>query len=235
MKLFSLAAGVAALALTAQASFAADAPVRVAKAPAAVAAPMFNWSGFYWGGQIGYMWGDNDYLNLNGQPLIEFDVDGVLLGLHIGGNVQSGVWVGGWEIDANWSNADGNDGGAFGLVDTLRVRGEGSARLRGGLAQNNWLAYLTGGWAWASVRHSRPGERFTDTLSGWTVGAGISHAPQPNFIWTLEYRYSDYGSTTGDVGDTVRDDLTSHQVTLRASWKFATGKTPAAAPVVTKY
>jgi hypothetical protein len=61
-------------------------------------------------------------------------------------------------------------------------------------------------------------------------------ASTPNFIWSLEYRYSDYGDVEGrPINDLVRDELTEHQVTVRASWKFATGKAPAAAPLVTKY
>ena len=63
MKKFTLAA-VAALAVTAAPAFAADMPARapVVKAPPPAVA-LFNWSGFYFGGQLGWLWGDNDYIN----------------------------------------------------------------------------------------------------------------------------------------------------------------------------
>jgi outer membrane immunogenic protein len=220
MKKTILLSTVAALALGANAALAADMPAKAPIAKAPPAAALFNWSGFYFGGQLGWLWGDNDYINVSTGSPAPFDVDGLLAGGHVGFNLQNGSWVYGLEADGNWSNADGNDGGAGGTVDTLRLRAEGSVRGRLGFAQNNVLYYATGGWAWANVRHSRPGVAFTDTLNGWTAGAGIAVAATPNLIWALEYRYSDYGKTTGVVGDTVRDDLKSHQVTGRVSWKM---------------
>ena len=184
-------AGLFALAMAAQPAAAADMPSRVMKAPAMVAAPLFNWSGFYWGGQVGYLWGESNFVSEG--TSFPYDIDGALAGLHIGSNWQSGPWVLGWEADANWSGADGDDGRAGGLLDSTDVRAEGSVRARAGYAHNNWLAYLTGGWAWADVKQSRSGSGdFRDTLSGWTVGGGVAVAPAPNFMWALEYRYSEY-------------------------------------------
>jgi outer membrane immunogenic protein len=235
MKLTHLAS-VCATALVAFVSplHAADMPARVAKAPAMVAAPIFDWSGFYVGAQAGYLWGESNFVS-DGDAF-PFDIRGGLAGLHIGGQWQNGLWVLGWEADGNWSGADGDDGGAGGLLDALEIRAEGSVRARLGYASNNWLVYLTGGWAWANIEHDRATiGNFTDTLSGWTVGAGLAVAPAPNFFWTLEYRYSDYGSTSGQPGtDLLELDPRAHQVTVRASWKFATGKAPVAAPIVTK-
>jgi outer membrane immunogenic protein len=228
-------AGALALSLASHSALAADMPVPVTKAPAMVAAPMFDWSGFYVGAQAGYLWGDSDFVS-DGTPF-PYDINGALAGLHIGGQWQSGQWVVGWEADGNWSGADGDDGGAGGLVDSTDIRAEGSVRARAGYAVNNWLAYVTGGWAWANLRQNREGiGSFNDTLSGWTVGAGVAVAPAPNFFWTLEYRYSDYGSTSGIPGvDLLELEPTAHQVTVRASWKFASGKSPVAYPVATKY
>jgi len=214
---------VAALALGTSAALAADMPTQapvVTKAPPAVA--LFNWSGLYWGGQLGYMWGDNDFVNESTGLAAPFDVDGVLAGGHIGVNWQNGPWVYGLEADVNWSNADGDDGGAGGVVDAVELETEGSVRARLGVANNNVLYYVTGGWAWANAEHSDSvGNSFSDTLHGWTVGGGVSVASTPNLIWTLEYRYSDYGSFDGVLGaDVVSDELTSHQVTARVSWKM---------------
>jgi outer membrane immunogenic protein len=229
-------AGAVALAFSAHSALAADMPTRVAKAAPAYVAPMFDWSGFYVGAQAGYSWGDNDYRNLSTGDHHPFDVNGAIAGGHIGAQWQSGSWVLGLEADANWSGAEGDDGGSGGIRDTLDVRWAGSGRLRSGFAFNSSMIYVTGGWAWANVEHSRPGGSFSDTMHGWTVGVGVSVASTPNFIWSLEYRYSDYGDVEGrPINDLVRDELTEHQVTVRASWKFATGKAPAAAPLVTKY
>lgn len=215
---------VAALTFAAGAAVAADMPARapVTKAPPPAVA-LFNWSGFYVGLQAGYLWGDNDHFNLTTGVASPFDVDGALAGGHIGVNLQNGAWVYGIEADANWSNAEGSGGPdpVISVIDTVRLRSEGSVRGRLGFAVNNVLYYATGGWAWANIRHSdSAGFAFKDTLHGWTAGAGINVAATPNLIWGLEYRYSDYGSTTGTAFDTVRDDLKGHQVTGRVSVKM---------------
>ena len=100
----ALLGAVAAVAL-AQAASAADLPVKAPPAPI-VAAP-YNWSGFYLGGQFGYLWG-RTRVEENG-VLTEPDAktNGAIGGLLAGYNWQTGPYVFGLEADASWSNAHG--------------------------------------------------------------------------------------------------------------------------------
>ena len=71
----------------------------------------------------------------------------------------------------------------------------GSLRGRIGYASGHWLAYATGGLAWA-------GERFVNTPTigseekelnvrlGWAAGAGVEYAFAPHWSLRLEYLYS---------------------------------------------
>ena len=234
--------GLCALAMAAQPAVAADMPARIAKAPAMVAAPLFNWSGFYWGGQAGYLWGDAD-LRVNSS--VDYNVDGFLGGLHAGFNWHAGSLVWGFETDINWSGADGDDGAFGGDRDETEIRWTGSSRLRVGIPANNWLFYATGGLAYADIRQNIVNDNESDSTTrlGWTVGAGAEIAYAPNATARIEYRYTDYGDMNFDypTNNDRRLDLTTHQVMVGLSWKFASGKmpvgkAPAAAPaVVTKY
>ncbi len=54
----TIAAAASVLRAGSLGAFAADMPVRYAKAPAAAA--VYNWTGFYVGGNVGYGWGRSD-------------------------------------------------------------------------------------------------------------------------------------------------------------------------------
>jgi outer membrane immunogenic protein len=113
------AAGLVALAGLPAA--AADLPVR---APIMKAPPVevWNWTGFYIGGNGGYSWGrsetDVEYFNpVTGLPIvppvgsitsIDFDLNGWVAGGQAGYNWQSGNWVFGIEADFQWSGQDGD-------------------------------------------------------------------------------------------------------------------------------
>jgi opacity protein-like surface antigen len=92
----------------------------------------------------------------------------------------------------------------------------GSARARLGYAWGPVLPYITGGVAFADVKlrssfgpsipagsvNALPavGASFSDTLVGWTAGAGLEYSLNPNWGLGAEYRYADYGSTSGGLG-----------------------------------
>ena len=90
----------------AQAALAADMP---AKLP--VAAPVYNWTGFYIGGNIGYGWGksDNDFADaVTGFATVPMgsdttNVNGVIGGLQAGYNWQTDSFVFGLETDVQMS------------------------------------------------------------------------------------------------------------------------------------
>jgi opacity protein-like surface antigen len=114
-------AAVAALGISVSAQ-AADQPV---KGPVYKAAPAYNWSGWYWGGQIGGIWGDVDQDNISAGNFTSYNMSGVIGGLHIGRNWQFGnPWLFGIEADVNLTSLKGDDGGFGGLVDELKGRAE---------------------------------------------------------------------------------------------------------------
>lgn len=106
-----LLTGAALSIVFAQGTFAADLPI---KAPIYTAqpAPLYNWGGFYAGGNIGYSWGQSDVTidNLTfggfgaGGGSENLRPKGIIGGLQAGYNWQSSRnWVWGLETDFQWS------------------------------------------------------------------------------------------------------------------------------------
>lgn len=170
MKKFLLS-GVAIAALFAAApASAADMPVRAPQYKAAPLAPVFNWTGFYVGGHVGYGWADSGV----------GDVDGFLGGLQLGYNWQfSRNWVFGLETDI--SGTDMNNATPA-HIDYL-----GTVRARLGYTWDRVMIYGTGGLAYA--RGAVAGVHDSDT--GWAAGAGIEWAFAPNWSAKVEYVYAD--------------------------------------------
>jgi outer membrane immunogenic protein len=117
MRSFKL--GVFALAAVALATpvLAADLPVKAAP----IVAPVYNWSGWYVGANVGYSWGrsntDVAFLTNPGGVIIPppagsitsagFDMDGWVAGGQLGVNWQSGQWLLGLEADIQWTGQKG--------------------------------------------------------------------------------------------------------------------------------
>lgn len=220
-----LSVSVAILALGSAPVLAADMPARppVAKAPVVAPAPLFNWSGFYYGINAGYAWGTSSHVG-GGANSGDFDADGWLLGGTIGANWQNGPWVFGVEGDLAWANADGRGGSAAacGIACSTELNWFGTARVRAGYAVDTYLFYVTGGAAFADVDASQPGGGGGDTRIGWTVGGGVEAAISPNWTAKLEYLYADLGDkNTYSVGATPFNvDYRSHIVRVGLNYKF---------------
>jgi outer membrane immunogenic protein len=179
-----LLAGVAIAGLmTAGAASAADLPSRqMAPAPAPMfsAVPVFTWTGFYLGAQLGYAWGNNDNnfalpgayrLDAAGN-LVPFndglnrgESDGFLAGVHAGYNLQLGGFVVGVEGDVEGVFGDDDDNDPFGGVVIRDVNGnivsyafgphtldwQASLRARLGVTFDRLLIYGTGGFAFGGA------------------------------------------------------------------------------------
>jgi opacity protein-like surface antigen len=86
----------------------------------------------------------------------------------------------------------------------------GSVRAKLGYAWGAWLPYVTGGLAFADTTVSTnfiatngfPASTASHStmMTGWTAGAGLEYALNQSWSVGAEYRYSDYGSTTGSLG-----------------------------------
>lgn len=174
-------AAFAALCLTLPAT-AADMPARYAKAPAVVASPAYNWSGFYVGVHAGYTFGEDQGVVTTGQAagnianvvggarpgLVSIDRDGFIGGGQIGYNWQSSPnLVFGLEADISYvDNRRNINVGTLSLPtavppnvplnNTFRSGMEyfGTVRGRIGYAWDRTMVYATGGLAYAEVRNS---------------------------------------------------------------------------------
>ena len=219
MKKFLIAtAGLVILAAPALGADMAARPMYSKPAPAPVLA-VFSWTGFYIGGQVGYSWRDDanterfvatglaDGWRADSRPT------GVVGGGHVGYNWQTGAFVLGVEGDIEGSGVRGTgfyrlNGGAA-ILDNVTERTDWQASLRGraGFAVNNWLFYGTGGAAFANLRHTYTSVvggngslAFTNSRTGWTAGGGIEYGFTPNWSTRVEYRYTDFGTITNNVG-----------------------------------
>ena len=163
---------------------------------------VFDWTGFYIGAHAGFGRGSSSAVLTD--PAITASsgsFGGVIGGVQAGYNVQlsSGIVLGA-EADITFPNYLASNSIAA-LLATPRsevveqLDYAGSLRGRIGYASGHWLAYATGGLAWA-------GERFVNTPAigseekelnvrlGWAAGAGVEYAFAPHWSLRLEYLYS---------------------------------------------
>lgn len=211
-------------------AMAADAVV-IESPPEVIIAPVFNWTGGYIGGQVGYLWGDGDYLDVVpnvGTP----EPDGWLGGVYVGYNYQfTNNVVLGVDADFAWTGADDTvtlfSGGLQSASLDSDLDWTGAARVRLGYAVDRFLPYIAGGVAFGKLSHSAydGGGLLVgtddDTNVGWTLGAGLEYAFTDNLIGRAEYRYTDFGDfdfNIDGIGSTT--DLTSNDVRFGLAWKF---------------
>jgi outer membrane immunogenic protein len=176
-KIVALAAAIAALASVNSAN-AADMPT---KAPVYKAAPMamYNWGGWYVGGNVGYGWGTNSdpnvtffdgsgigvaaYFAAGGNVMPSVQQKGVIGGLQLGYNwMLSPTWLVGLVTDFQGSGMKGSATNSFTCAvcsaslqsNSVQTDWFGTVRGKLGYAQNNWLLYATGGLAYGQVKSS---------------------------------------------------------------------------------
>ncbi|WP_147156543.1 carbohydrate porin [Reyranella soli] len=167
-------------------------------------------SGFYFGGHMGYLFG-------NGTATLA-DPIGIQSagGTTPYGTLYGGVHAGyeqhfasrlmlGLELDMSFPNYSD-----LANVLSYRATGTGTAneqleylaslRGRAGYDMGSWTPFVTGGIAWASTRYSR-----TDLTTGnedaspgnirvgWTVGGGLDYRLDPRWTTRFEYLYTNLG------------------------------------------
>jgi high affinity Mn2+ porin len=169
-------------------------PVKAPPIPA-----VYDWSGFYAGGRVGYAWGNSNWTastpaaaNVSGsldlfQPLDVFkDTGSFSQGLQAGYNymLPNRIVVGA-EADVTFPGVPNNAGVSIGGISNLTsptlgavtfsetVLTSGTVRGRIGYASGSWLFYATGGLTWTYDRQ---------TLTQFAIGA----SEQP-FLWRLGF------------------------------------------------
>jgi len=234
MKKLLLSVSVSLLASTA---FAADAVVE----EVTIIDSAYNWSGVYIGVQAGYGWGDNEYgfadPLLISPASVNFDSDGFVGGLTVGANWQNGAFVFGVEGDVSYSDVDGSvlvnsaPCGDEGCTSDLEWFGTGRARV--GYAIDNFLPYITGGFAVGRIEGTADTGAcavpvsgtcaFDDTEWGWTAGLGVEWGITQQISLKAEYLHIDFGTpdfSNSPGGFAVVNDLTIDTVRIGLNYRF---------------
>lgn len=220
--------GLLGAAMFSGAAAAADMGRPVYKAPpAGVMAPtVYDWTGFYVGGHVGYGWSTRNWNDSSGLFNVSHDADGFLGGGQVGFNYQIGQFVLGVEGDMSWSGISGSSNvGAVGFntdVDwTATLTG------RAGIAFDRWLVYGKGGVAWAADKYSTnfysiPTIELSQTRTGWTAGAGVEYAFAQQWTAKLEYNYMDFGTDRVSFAPGWATDIDQkiHTVKFGINYKF---------------
>jgi len=234
MKKFLL--GTAALLAMGASASAADLAARpYTKAPAYVASPIYNWTGFYIGGHVGGAFAGNNAITGTDNS------DGRFLG-----GIQGGYdyqfapnWVLGIEANYSWTGSSNNNGVVNGYAYNSDLKGLGSVTGRLGYTWGPALLYVKGGYAYADLNQSIVGPTVVVLdvkKNGYTVGAGLEYLFTQNWSGKIEYQYYDFGNTTvvsglgafGLNGTSYKND--EHTVKAGLNYRFNWG-----GPVVAKY
>jgi outer membrane immunogenic protein len=238
MKSLLIACSILAFGVTS--AVAADLAPQSVEPVVPVALP-FSWTGFYVGAQAGYAWGDSkaSYPIAGPAGFLDLDPDGGFGGVYAGYNYEfSNGLVVGLEGDVNYGSVTGKDiyhvvGGGVLAGDNGKGKLSwfGSARARIGYAWDRFLPYIAGGVAVGDYKNtlfagtnSTFNGSYSNTQTGWTVGAGLEYAVTDNIIARIEYRYTDYGSESDTAATQPLSihttDLKTNDVRIGVSYKF---------------
>ena len=210
MSVRTLIASAAILALGTAAAAAADLPVKAAPPPVV---PVFSWTGFYVGANVGGAWTRNNWTD--SAFLANFNnSNGVFIaGGQIGGNYQIGSFVLGAEWDFDWAANHNGAGVVIPAVGTIVVTNNNrwitTVAARFGYAFDHGLLYgkAGGGWVGANnltVTNVTTGVSLTcgnftncgNNNGGWLLGAGAEWEFVPNWSVKVEYDYLGLGNRT---------------------------------------
>jgi high affinity Mn2+ porin len=171
---------------------------------------IFDWTGLYIGGHTGFSRGSSSAVLSDPAATATRNVfDGVIGGVQAGYNyrLRSGLLLG-VEGDITFPNYLTSNS----VVSSLATAGSAVteqwdyvATLRGrvGYTAGPWLAYATGGVAFAGERFlNSPAngldEKKLNTRLGWAAGGGVEYGFAPHWSVRLEYLYSRFGKA--DIG-----------------------------------
>jgi outer membrane immunogenic protein len=201
--------GVALLALLTIPMAANAADLKPAPAPvytkAPMMAPVFSWTGFYIGGNLGGAWANTAITDSRFGLNFSNGNNGVFIGGgQVGFNYQVSNVVFGVEGDFDWAANNNNSVtgvvGPLGHTFTASANDRWMATVAGrlGYAIDRWLIYVKGGGGWVgansfTVTDVTTGGSVTagsnNTISGWLVGGGFEWAFANNWSVRAEYDY----------------------------------------------
>ncbi len=252
MKKFLLGTvGLLALGMGAPATAADMAARPYTKAPPPMVAPIYDWTGFYIGGNGG--WGQShncwDVVDVTGVAVASGcrERSGGLVGGQIGYRWQASQWVFGLEAQGDWADLSNQRISLINPLFSTRTQTDGIGLFTGqiGYAWNQALFYVKGGAAVTSNRFS-----ILDTFSGFdlasasstrwggAVGVGFEYGFSPNWTFGVEYDHLFMGDANNTftglnpvdarfVNNRIGQDV--DLVTLRLNYKFGGYGAPVAA------
>ena len=178
-------------------------PVRApAVVPAVVyAPPVYNWSGFYVGGNLGAGFANSSWTDPFTGAHDTFSKDGFIGGGQVGANWQINALVLGIEGDFDWTSLKGSGLDSRGNTINTDTQWTSTVTGRIGAAFDRLLVYGKGGVAFAHDNDSLNDivgntASASVTRTGWTAGAGFEYAFAPNWSAKIEYDYLGFGNQT---------------------------------------
>ena len=204
----------AAMLLSPLAAHSADLAVKAAPPPLM---PVFSWTGFYIGANVGGAWANNNWNDtLFRTNFNNGNNNGTFIGGgQVGANYQIGSFVIGGEWDFDWAGNSNNNGtggiipGVGNIVVTNNNRWITTVAARFGFAVDHWLFYGKAGGGWVgnnnlTVTNVTTGVSLTcgnftncgNNTGGWLVGGGVEYAFTPNWTVKAEYDYLGLGNRT---------------------------------------
>ena len=220
MKFIShVGAGLFAFALIVGPASAADVPV----GPIYKAAPAgFNWSGTYIGIQGGWGLVDTRITDAGLATTGDFDGSGAFGGLTLGRNWQAfgSPWVWGLELDGSLSNIDALSTVNCGAGCGTDLRAFGTFRGRLGYAQGATLFFVTAGGAVGSFEQIVQGVGISETLWGWTAGAGVEVAFGSRWSGKIEYLFIGFEDGFHPNGPVAVSPLDVQLIRLGLNYRF---------------
>jgi outer membrane immunogenic protein len=203
--------------------------------------PVYNWTGFYVGGNIGGAWGTLDVTDVNTGATVSPNNSGFAGGGQIGYDYQMGSWVIGIRniFDGTSINngATLSDGVFSGTVNSHLHWFDALTARVGYLMQPNLLFYGQGGAAWTSWDITafngsgvQTGEISGGNRTGWTAGLGLEWMFLPHWSTFLEYNYMGFGTRSsasqvcvagvGCTTDTFSGKANLQNVLVGLNYKF---------------
>jgi len=203
---FTLSAAAAIALIATQLASAADLGRRPPPAPAYVPppAPVFTWTGFYIGGNLGAAWTQGNVSDSFGNSWSNSQQAVFAAGGQVGANYQFNWLVVGVEADFDWLANNHNSSNAVFVPGVGSLQFSANDRWittlagRAGYAAANWLFYAKGGGGWVGVNNPTLTNVNTggsisvsnsNSNSGWLAGAGVEWAFAPNWTAKLEYDF----------------------------------------------
>jgi outer membrane immunogenic protein len=194
--------------------------------------PVNTWTGFYIGGNGGYVWNtDSNVLTFTGSDNLGVDQNGGFGGGQIGYNWQRDKIV--YGLEADFQGAGLSDSGKQSITNNAQVVFSGAAKsemdwfgtVRGrlGYSFDRSLLYFTGGFAYGNVKNTLSltatdgGSTATtvlkkeDTKTGYVLGGGLEYSLTPAWSLKGEYQYLHLGSEklSGTAAADTGEDVTT--------------------------